>query len=107
MVDNGHVSGDKLVLEDRSIGQIDPGAFIGNDDDGPAKGDVTPKPDVAGNGKVVQLQDVGNRAEAFLEIRELLEGIPKLDHRHRGKHALRVHHKLSVLERVQVAGDEE
>jgi len=56
---------------------------------------------------VIRLNNVRNRLEPFLEVGDLLERISELDNRRRLEDPLRVHDEGSVLEGVEVGGDEE
>jgi len=54
------------------------------------------------DGKVVQFQDVRNGTESFLEVGNLLESVSELNDWSLPEHAIGAHHKLAVLERIQV-----
>lgn len=56
---------------------------------------------------MIQLEQVGDRAESLLEVCNLLERIAKLDHGRLVEHALLAHHEFAVFEAVEVRGDEE
>ena len=56
---------------------------------------------------MIKFEDVRHRAEALLEVGNLLERIAKLDHRRLAKHSFGVHHELTMLEAVEVTGNEE
>ena len=76
-------------------------------DDSASQGHVAAKVHVAGDGQVVELDDLRDLLEALLELRDLLEVIPKLDHRGGSEHPVLVDDQLPVLERINVALDEE
>lgn len=56
---------------------------------------------------MVELDDLGDLLESLLELLNLLEVIAELDHRCRLEHPALVQHELAVLQRVNVALDEE
>ena len=56
---------------------------------------------------MVELKDLRNLLEPFLELRDLLEVVTELDDRCRLEHPLLVDDKLAVLEGVDVGLDEE
>lgn len=56
---------------------------------------------------MIQLQDVRNAFEPLLEVANLLECITEFDDWGLVEHALGVHDEFSMLEGVQVGGDEE
>ena len=56
---------------------------------------------------MVELNDLRNLLEALLELRDLLEVVAELDDGRRLEHALRVDDELAMLERVDVALDEQ
>lgn len=56
---------------------------------------------------MIQLNDLGYLLESFLELLDLLEVIAKFDDRRRLEHPLLVNNELTVLERVDVALDEQ
>jgi hypothetical protein len=56
---------------------------------------------------VVQLDNLGNLLEPFLELLDLLEVVAELDHRRGLEHAALVEKELTVLQRVDVALDQE
>ena len=86
MVDDGDVSRNELcklwirtwttsvnrasltVLEDRAVGQVYPGALVRDNDDCPSESDLSSEPHVASDGKMVELKDIGDSAEALLEV---------------------------------------
>jgi hypothetical protein len=134
MIQDAEVTRDELVLQDGSVRDGDLVALVGDDDDGASKGDVLSEPNVAVDGDVVGLEDVGDRLEPLLEVGDLLEGVCKdpieAETRQLGKgkqgekeskgqrtseldngggleDPAGVHDERSVLERVQVRGDEE
>src|SRR5690242_9300430 len=69
------------VLQDRARGDIDGAALGGHDDDGALERDATAQVDSAGNGQVVELEDLGDRGNALLEVGNLLEVAAELDER--------------------------
>jgi len=56
---------------------------------------------------VIQLNNLGNLLEPFLELLDLLEVVAELDHRRGLEHAALVEKELTVLQRVDVALDQE
>ena len=56
---------------------------------------------------MVELNDLGDLLEALLELLDLLEVVTELDDRRRLEHTLLIEEELTVLERVDVALDEE
>ena len=60
--------GDLLFSKMLPPGESNPAPFIGDYNHRPTKSTVPAEPHVAGDGKVVELEDEGNGAEALLEI---------------------------------------
>jgi hypothetical protein len=56
---------------------------------------------------MIQFDDIGNLLESFLELLDFLEVVTQLDDWGRLKHPLLVDNKLTMLERVYIALDEE
>ena len=56
---------------------------------------------------MVQLNDLGDLLESFLELLNLLEMVAQLDDRRRLEHPLRVDDELTMLKGVDVALDEQ
>jgi len=107
VVDDRNVSGNELVLKDGTIRQVYPRALVCDNDNRSTKSDLASEPHIASHGKMIELEDVGDGTEAFLEVRDLLEVITKLDDRGLTEHAVRIHDQLAVLQRVQIAGDQQ
>lgn len=68
MVDNAEVSGNKLVLEARSIRNHNLVALIGDNDTSTGETDTLAEPDISGDGQVVELGDVRDRLESLLKV---------------------------------------
>ena len=92
---------DNHVLEDRSGRNINGAALCRNDNDGALEGNTSTEVDGTSDGQMVQLNDLGDAANALLEIRHLFEVISKLDERGRAE-TVWVNLKLTMLQRVQV-----
>jgi len=107
VVDDRNVSGNELVLKDGTIRQVYPRALVCDNDNRSTKSDLASEPHIASHGKMIELEDVGDGTEAFLEVRDLLEVITKLDDRGLTEHAVRIHDQLAVLQRIQIAGDQQ
>ena len=119
------VTREQPVLEHTAVGDVDALALVRDNDDRAAQGDVAPEVHVAGDGEMVELNDLGDLLEALLELLDLydfrqlcfplqklyplhlLEVVPKLDDRRRLEHALLVDDQLAVLERVDVRLDQQ
>ena len=56
---------------------------------------------------MIKLDNLGNLLEALLELRDLLEVVAKLDNGCRPEHPLLVNDELTVLQRVDVALDQQ
>jgi hypothetical protein len=56
---------------------------------------------------VIQFQDLGNLFKPLLEVLDLLEMISQLDNRCGLEHPVRIDDQLSVLQRVDIALDEQ
>ena len=95
------------VLQNAPIGQINPASLVGDDDDRSTEGDIPAEPHLAGDGEMVELEDVGHGAEALLEVANLLERVAELDHGRLVEHPVRVHDELAVLKAVEIRGDQE
>lgn len=92
------------VLQDGSRGDVD-GLTLGSDnDDGTLEGNTTAQVDGAGDGQVVELDHLGDRRDALLEVRDLLEIGSQLDERRISK-AGGAHLQLAVLDSVEVRLD--
>ena len=76
-------------------------------DDGAPQGDVTSEVNIAGDGQVVELDDLRDLLESLLELRDLLKVVAQLDDRRRLELASLVDDKLTVLKRVNIGLDEE
>jgi len=76
-------------------------------DNGPAKSDISPEVNVPSNSQMIQLQDLRDLLEPFLELLNLFEMVTQFDDRRRLEHPLLVDDELTVLERVDVTLDEE
>lgn len=108
VVQNSHVAGDDLVLEDRAWRDVDSVSVVGDDDDGAAQRDAAPESDVAGHRQMVELDDVGNIRESAEELLHFAEVIvAELDERRRREHSLRRHDQRSVLQTVQIRHHEQ
>src|SRR5258708_2142483 len=70
---------------------------LGLTDDSPAKRHVPAEMHVTRNSQVIQLDNLGNLLEPFLELLDLLEVVAELDHRRGLEHAALVENELSVL----------
>lgn len=68
VVDDAEVSGDKLVLQARAIGDHDLVALVGDDDARSGESHALAEPHISGNGQVVQLGNVRDRLESLLEV---------------------------------------
>ena len=73
MIQDPEISGNDLVLEDCSGRDVDSVAGVGDDDDGASERDAAAEHDVAGDGQVVQLQDVRDGSEPLQELGHLEE----------------------------------
>jgi hypothetical protein len=107
MINNGHVSRYQLVLQDTTIREINTITLIGNDNDRAPEGNILAKPNITRDGQMIQLENVGNGAEPLLEVTNLFECVAEFDDGGLVEHAVRVHDKLAVLERVEVRCDQE
>ena len=108
MVEDPEIAGDDLVLDDGARRDVDPVALVGDDDDGAPERDALPEGDVAADGQVVQLDDVRDAAEPLQELVDLLEVlVAQLDERRRLEHPVGRHVEGPVLQRVEVAHDEQ
>jgi len=96
---------DNDVLEDRTRRDVNGLTFGGNDDDGTLADNATTEVDGTGDGEMVKLEDLGDRGNAGLEGRDLLEVVAELDEGC-GTEAVGVHDELAVTEGVQVRLDE-
>ena len=68
VVDDAQVSGNKLVLQARSIWDHDFASLVGDDDTGTGETDALAEPHISGNGQVVELGDVRDRLESLLKV---------------------------------------
>ena len=68
MVENPKVSGDDLVLNDCSRRNVNLVALVGDDDDGAFEHDALAEGHVAGDGQMVQFNNVRNGGKAFEKI---------------------------------------
>lgn len=68
MVNDVEVSGNELVLQVRSIRDHDFVSVVGDQDTGSRKSDALAYPDVTRDSQVVELRDVWDRLESFLEV---------------------------------------
>ena len=76
-------------------------------DDCATERNITTKVNIAGNRQVIKFQNLRDLLVPLLELSDLLEVIAKLDDRARTEQPVLAHHKLSMLERVNVALDKE
>ena len=76
-------------------------------DNSPTESHVPPKVHIPRHRQMVELDDLGDLLEPLLELRDLLEVVAELDDGRRLEHALRIDDELPVLERVDVALDEQ
>jgi hypothetical protein len=71
MVENSKISRHDFVLEDGPWRDVDPLALVGDDDDCALENDSPAERHVAGDGKVIQLDDVGNARKARQKFADL------------------------------------
>lgn len=96
---------DDNVLEDGARRDINGATLAGDNDDGTLEDNTAAEVDGTGNGKVVKLEDLGDRRNVLLEVRDLLEVAAELDERSITK-AVGAHLKLAVLQSVEIRLDE-
>jgi hypothetical protein len=96
---------DDDVLKDGTRRNVDSLALSGHDNDGALADDATAEVNGTGDGQVVKLKDFGDRRDARLEGRDLLEIVAELDEGSRAE-AVGVHHELAVAESVEVRLDQ-
>lgn len=73
--DHVEVTREQPVLEHTAVGDVDPLALVRDDDHRPAQGDVAAKVHVAGDGQMVELDDLGDLLEPLLELLDLLPSL--------------------------------
>src|SRR3954467_13616323 len=96
---------DNDVLQDGSRRNVNGLALGCNDDDGALEGDAAAEVDGAGDGEVVELDDLGDAWNALLEVRDFLKVAAELDERGVAE-AVGAHLQLAVLNSVQIRLDE-
>jgi len=84
------------VLQDRSGGDIDSAAFCCYDDDSALESNASAEVDSSSYGQVIELNNLGDAANALLEVGDLLEVIAELDERSWAE-AVGVNLKLAML----------
>lgn len=94
------------VLEDGSRGNINGASLRSDDDDSSLERDAAAEVDRAGDGEMVELEDLGDAGDVLLEVGDLLEVGAELD-QGGGAEAGRVDLQLAVLQGVEVGLDEE
>ena len=75
-------------------------------DNGPAKSDISPEVNVPSNSQMIQLEDLRDLFEPFLELLNLFEMVTQFDDRCCLEHPLLVDDELTMLERIDVTLDE-
>lgn len=63
--------GQRTVLQDTTIRNVDPLSLVGNNDNGSPQRHVTSKVDIACHRQMVQLENLGNLLEPLLELLDL------------------------------------
>ena len=68
MINNAQVSSNELVLQIGSIGNHNLRSLVGDENTGSSESDSLSDPDITRDGQVVELEDVWDRLESFLEV---------------------------------------
>src|SRR5690349_13310121 len=97
---------DDDVLENGSRGNVDGAALCRDNNDSTLEGDASAQIYRAGDGEVVQLEDLRDAGDVLLEVGNLLEVSTEFDEWRRAK-AVRVDLQLAVFQRVQVRLDQQ
>src|SRR5882757_7010852 len=85
------------ILQDGSWRNINGAAFCGDDNDGAFESDTPTEVDSSSNGQMIKLDDLGDAADALLEVRDLFEVVAELDERSWAE-AVGVNLELAVLQ---------
>ena len=105
MLDNVKFTSDNLVFEDRSGGDVDASAVVGNNDDGSLEGDFGAKVNVTRDRELIEFEQVGGRSEAFIIARDILEVRAEFDNGGASKVTRGIHDQSSMLKLVEVRLD--
>lgn len=68
----------QLVLQNSAIGKLNLASLISDNDDGSPQNDLAAEGNVSRDGQVIELDHLGDRLEALLEIGHLLEVVAEL-----------------------------